>query len=208
MADRSRRNRMAKRMMMPLAGLALAGLPLAGLPLAGLALAIAAVAPAHATTASDDACVTAEEHQALSLRVLQTNLMVGALTCGHHQTYNQFIRRFSSTLSDRGQDMRAFFSRQYGRKGDERLNQFVTALANQASRDATRQSTQDFCRGANRSLEEVLKLTPESLDGYITRTAAGQAHGYPLCPPPVLMDAGPVPLPEMEIPTASDTGDS
>lgn len=84
-------------------------------------------------TAWAEACAQPHEHTALSARVLQTELMVAALSCGNRPLYNTFVRKFRDDLVKQGHSLRLFFARHYADRGEKDLNIFITRLANEAS---------------------------------------------------------------------------
>ena len=57
---------------------------------AGLVLVLAAIVAPGTASAKGPVCAKSQELAALEARVLQTELMVGALTCGQSQRYNDF----------------------------------------------------------------------------------------------------------------------
>jgi hypothetical protein len=148
----------------------------AGLVLgAGLAVA-AAGSPAWAGSA----CATAEDEVTLNARVLQTELMVAALVCGEQQRYNAFVNTFKSELSQRGQSLRAYFKRVHGPSGENRMNAFVTKLANDASQ-RTANGPAAYCAAAARLFSEVLVSSPRDLARIAARPELSGRHGYARC---------------------------
>ncbi len=96
---------------------------------------------------ADAACAQASEYQAVQSRVLQTELMVGALACKQSGIYNEFIKKHDVALRAHGKAFRDYFERNYGKaSGEAVMNQFVTKLANEASQGSLRVSETEFCQ--------------------------------------------------------------
>ena len=81
---------------------------------------------------------------AMQVRMLQTELMVAALSCQAQNQYNAFVRKFSKQLAENGRQLRTHFSKTYGATAGRRLDTFVTRLANTASAISIRNSG-TFC---------------------------------------------------------------
>jgi hypothetical protein len=94
-------------------------------------------------------CATTQELQAMTMRALQSELMVAALSCGMKDNYNHFIDTNKLQLRNHGTMLRGYFQRHHGGKAEPELNAFVTQLANQASRMSLNQSDRLYCRQAS-----------------------------------------------------------
>jgi hypothetical protein len=112
------------------------------------ALALAALPIADAVAA----CYTPAEAAAIHVRMLQSELMVGALACrdsnpelGMISQYNAFVNRHSVRLVGENRVLERHFDKHYGAQGKRRMDTLLTALANDASK---RSMTPDFCHGA------------------------------------------------------------
>lgn len=141
----------------------------------GLALS-ASGSPAWARSA----CATPEDEITLNSRVLQTELMVAALSCGEQQRYNAFVNAFKSELSQRGQLLRAYFKRVHGASGENRMNAFVTKLANDAAQ-RTANGPDAYCHAAARLFSEVLASSPRDLPRIAAKPEISSRHGYVRC---------------------------
>jgi hypothetical protein len=132
-------------------------------------------------SAHADVCADANARGALEMRVLQSELMVAALTCGQRQNYNSFVSTFKSYLKNQGENLRVFYDNSYGESGTARLNRLVTRLANQASSRTLNQSTSKFCAQAKARFETILTAPPRQL-AYLAQTSprAG-SHGFKSC---------------------------
>ena len=141
----------------------------------------ASVASALLTGVAQAATCTAPgETSALQARVLQTELMVAALTCSQKDKYNAFIRRFGGDLTTLGNSMKSYFTRAHGRKAATEMNAFVTALANEASRRAMGYQG-DFCGDANGLFDSVLAVPPKELARFAATRPTANTYGIASC---------------------------
>lgn len=125
-------------------------------------------------------CVDSSERQAMITRVLQTELMVAALTCGQQGEYNTFIRRFEGELVNRGKTLRAYFQRTYGGQSQPRLDGFITRLANEASQRSIANRA-DFCPRAAELFDVVLNTPPTNLSFVAEQQPFSATHGTAEC---------------------------
>lgn len=126
------------------------------------------------------ACVTSEEKQALDSRVLQTELMVGGLSCGQQEQYNRFVLSFQPELQERGEALKKLFSRIHGRNAEDALNAFVTRLANDSS-ERSRNSSAEYCVFTWGLFWEAFG-TPTTDYGKLTEKSwIAPRHGFPSC---------------------------
>jgi hypothetical protein len=88
-----------------------------------------------ASPATASGCWRQTERQAIAVRVLQSELTIGALACGRPNEYAQFVNRQQSTLQRHGGALTQYYRAAYGKdEGQRRLDSLVTRLANEASR--------------------------------------------------------------------------
>ncbi|MGH8581069.1 MAG: hypothetical protein ACREVK_13465 [Gammaproteobacteria bacterium] len=102
-----------------------------------------------------EACAQPHEHTALNTRVLQTELMVAALSCGNRPLYNAFVRKFRDDLVKQGHSLRLFFARHYAGRGEKDLNIFITRLANETSQRSNADRAA-FCSHASSLFHQLL----------------------------------------------------
>lgn len=102
-----------------------------------------------------NACMRPEERSALDVRALQSYLMVSALSCQRGESYNQFVRRFSTELGVASRTTSAYFQRAHGGQGRTRFDAHNTNLANEHSEDGIRAGS-FFCRDAESLFQQVL----------------------------------------------------
>jgi hypothetical protein len=125
-------------------------------------------------------CVSDRDLAALNARVLQTELMVAALSCDERQRYNTFVNTYQEVLADRGQALKALFNRTQGARANTRLNAFITKLANDASQQV-RSKGDEYCVFAGQLFEEVTATPPRDLNNLANKPWIASRHGYRPC---------------------------
>lgn len=144
---------------------------------------------------ADSNCVRSSELGTLDVRLMQTELMVAALTCQRKPDYNRFVRQFETELVARGKALKALFRRMHGSKADSRLNRFVTRLANEASLRSIQKT--GYCASAARLFQATLQVPPGDLTAFAAAQPFSHAHGLPVCgPDSQISDARPLNSPE------------
>jgi hypothetical protein len=125
-------------------------------------------------------CAWADEYGALNVRGLQTELTVGALTCGERERYTQFVKTFRPQLILQAKLLRQYFKRHYKKEGNFRLDQFVTRVAN-AYANRTKFSRIDFC-AKTRDLFNQINAKPSANLAELTRGGRySSVHGIGQC---------------------------
>ncbi len=157
---------------------------IARLLMAGLMLCAAVPDGAGAATKSKvkatKACANERDLAALDTRVVQTELMVAALSCAEAPRYNQFATSYQEVLSARGGDLRAFFQRTMGSRGITRMDALVTQLANDASKQSQMRAD-TYCQFAGDLFEKVLQSPPQSFSSVAAQDWVRERHGYAAC---------------------------
>lgn len=126
------------------------------------------------------ACANAEEQTALEIRVLQSELMVGALSCSKRDLYSQFVEKFKPVLADRGTSLRMLFQRRHGDGAKRELDRFTTRLANGATQRSQDQPA-TYCARSTQLLKRALALGPADLAAFAGARPAAQTHGIESC---------------------------
>lgn len=142
-----------------------------------LAVAMLACAAGGAVAAS---CAQPHEEVALEIRLLQTELMVGALSCGQRADYNRFARAFGDPLGRHGRILTRYFSRSHGVRGEVRLNRYITRLANEASLRRGADGV-GFCRRIAEQFGALRTLAAGDLPGFAASRQGAGAHGQAIC---------------------------
>jgi uncharacterized protein HemX len=125
-------------------------------------------------------CASDRDLAALNARVLQTELMVAALSCGERQRYNTFVTTYQDTLTERGQALQALFRRAHGTQANTRLNAFITKLANDSSQQV-RSKGDEYCVFAGELFDETIASTPRDLNRLTDKPWIASRHGYHPC---------------------------
>lgn len=125
-------------------------------------------------------CVLDEDETALNARVLQTELMVAALSCDEQQRYNAFVTSYRSQLAAQSASLRAWFRSAYGTAGERELNTFVTRLANdEAKRSAN--AGERYCASAAALMAETLATDPGDFENLTRKTEFTRRLGFSRC---------------------------
>lgn len=141
----------------------------------GVLSATPAVAPAA------EVCARSSDMPALQARVLQTDLMVAALTCDDRAQYNAFVTKHQAELVKRGHELKGFFTRSYGKRGQASLDSFVTRLANEASL-VTMRARAAYCASANAVFSTLLDATPKGgMSAVAAHYPRAAMHGIRRC---------------------------
>ena len=131
-------------------------------------------------TAFARVCASPGENSALQTRVLQTELMVAALSCNQREKYNAFVRKFSSELTGLGGNLKSYFSRAHGGRGAPEMNSLVTNLANEASQRAMGYQG-NYCDDTASLFESVLAVQPRELTIFAAGRPHANSHGIASC---------------------------
>lgn len=131
-------------------------------------------------TTAQASCVSGADEYALQARILQTELMVAALTCNAKTSYNSFATKFGSELVRHGRQLRNYFARTYGGRANSELNRFVTELANEASTRSVLVAG-SYCADAMAKFSEVMALEKTQFAHYAALQPSSSAHGFASC---------------------------
>lgn len=126
-------------------------------------------------------CATSVERHALDARVLQTELMVAALSCNEKKQYGQFVHKFQPQLQSQGAVLQSYFSRIYREGGTYQLNRFVTRLANSVSHRNAQTKPSVFCEAAKHLFTEALEQNETSLLQVSAQDRFSSQHGIANC---------------------------
>jgi hypothetical protein len=129
---------------------------------------IAVVSSPVFASAAESVCKANSDEKSVFVRSLQTDLMVGALTCNSSDQYNSFIHQFSSVLKTDADHLRGYFKKRNGKAGPDELNTFVTHLANDESERSIQQGQTAYCDNTAKIFQTVLALPPAKIEDYAT----------------------------------------
>ncbi|MBM3483305.1 MAG: hypothetical protein FJX66_08360 [Alphaproteobacteria bacterium] len=131
-------------------------------------------------TAFAKSCASDADYAALSLRVLQSDLLVAGLRCRKSAQYGEFVTRFKTELKSNGGTLKKYYSKRHGGGGRRQLDLLVTRLANDASRRAGT-DTHGYCRQVPNLFDEVLKIDKGGLKQFAASRPEAGAHGITRC---------------------------
>src|SRR6185312_12142097 len=78
-------------------------------------------------------CTTPDEMAALRTAAVQQELMVAGLTCQSSDAYNRFVLAYGPELQRSDADLKSYFLRREGARGEAAYDTFKTKLANLSS---------------------------------------------------------------------------
>jgi hypothetical protein len=135
-----------------------------------------------AATSATKECRPSPEEEALHVRALKEEMMVGALSCDSRIGYSEFVRKFEKQLKVSGARMKALFK---GHGGEPEMDRFNTKLANEAMRQHMEKGTPVFCADSKKLYDEVLALNGDALVDYAQKRPIPIASPIrPKCPTP------------------------
>lgn len=157
-------------------------------------IAAAAAISTAATQAWAGTCALPDERTALDTRVLQSELVVAALTCRDNARYNAFVEKFQPALVAEGVNFRNYFNRIYGPYGETMMDEMVTRLANLAEMRSWALGP-SYCPAEESVFDGLLMLDPSQLPMFAASRPYVNDHDVEPCPPQVQAATQPVPPP-------------
>jgi hypothetical protein len=146
-----------------------------------MAVALASALGA-APVAASAACPSQPERDAHQVRLLQTELMVAALSCtrdgasAYAPQYNAFIAKFRASLKQHAAVLKEEYRRAYGAKHEAALDRYVTQVANAASERSLQMP--NYCVTVGPLFDQVLALKSGELAGFSQRFTFGEVPGF------------------------------
>lgn len=120
-----------------------------------LAASVAAAALVATSAFATEISVSEKERASLEMRLMQSELMVAALSCSAADRYNAFVTRYKNELTAHGKTMQDLFKRVHGGNAFSQINSFVTRIANEASLKMAQNS--HFCEEAGEMFQVLLQ---------------------------------------------------
>jgi hypothetical protein len=127
-------------------------------------------------------CYSAEERVAIEVRNLQTQLMIGALSCraGGDDSlvdrYNVFVRAYGDRLATHISVLKGYFKKLHGADFNRQYDSFATGLANDLARDGA--SSQEFCARTSRLFDSVMGVADRDIEGLSNVVLRAQGRSY------------------------------
>ncbi len=125
-------------------------------------------------------CVDGKGERALNARVLQIELMVGAIQCGNKSLYKSFYRKYRSQLQSEGRFLQELYRKDYGGRGKSEVEKLKTRLANQAARRAS-VNRGSYCQQNKQLFNEALAAGPGDFPALAEKANGLTDHGIPRC---------------------------
>ena len=107
--------------------------------------------------ANAQTCARPPDKTAFDVAGLKSQLMVTALACDVRERYNDFVLRFQPELMQQERALNAYFSRSFGRRGQQEHDNYITSLANTQSEAGIKLGTL-FCKDSVGLFDTVLAL--------------------------------------------------
>lgn len=142
-------------------------------------------------------CTTPEEMAALRTAAVQQELMVAGLTCQAGEPYNRFVLAYRPELQRSDADLKAYFLRREGSRGEAAYDTFKTKLANLSSLSDIANGP-SYCASARAAfamaLERHQSLTSFVADQRLMIALPEQQLCRPEMAPPAVTAAAPAPV--------------
>lgn len=134
-------------------------------------------------------CAKGTETDALRTRMLQTELMVAALSCNQKTEYNDFVVHYRPQLQRNGSALQSYFRRAYGKGGTSEMNSFTTRLANEVSQRSIKDKPA-FCGDAAKTFTALKGLPSVQFTSFVAGRPSADTHGVSLCTTEAAADTG------------------
>ena len=110
------------------------------------------------TAAQAGPCTNSTEWAALRSAAVQQELMVAGLTCQAVSSYNRFVMAYRGELQASDADLKAYFIKRNGARGEAAYDTFKTKLANLSSLSEI-SNTSGFCDSMRTAFAQVGRLS-------------------------------------------------
>ena len=127
-------------------------------------------------------CVRPTERAAINASALLSELQVITISCHHEDRYNAIVTRLRPALATKEKNLKSFFARAYGKRGQAEHDKYITELANLQSQLASKSGGR-FCSMGSGMMDQVMPLsTVEELAAYAETNHVQQALAADECP--------------------------
>ncbi len=144
------------------------------------ALLGSSAAVAAATSLKPSRCATPAELNAIASRILETELLVGALSCAQSTQYNAFMEKFRKTQNEQARTLQAMFKRMYGKSSQRELDAFITRLGNDSALRSLELQLA-YCQGTYDLFEEAASLAEADYHRLTAKPSLAGRHPFPAC---------------------------
>jgi hypothetical protein len=141
------------------------------------------VGPAIAAKKKADPCIKDKVLASFQMRMLQTELVVGALSCKLTPRYNEFVTSYRDELMGAHRVLMKHFAR------ESRLEDYKSKTANEASQRSLANIT-EFCLYTSALYDKLLgPERPPKLAAFVGTEPVASRHGQNACDAPSLVTA-------------------
>lgn len=151
-----------------------------------LLIAVAAMAAGPVMAAKKKApapkCIKDKVLTAFQMRMLQTELVVGALSCKMTPRYNEFVTSYRPDLMTAHRTMMKYFGK------ESRLEDYKSRTANEASQRSLANIT-EYCLYTSALYDKLLGPEKPKLVEFAMNEPAANRHGQDVCGSPALITA-------------------
>jgi hypothetical protein len=109
---------------------------------------------ASITAAGISGCISPREREAFEVYALRTQAIVGAQSCRITDRFNAFATRFRGEPTTEGRTLRGYYQKNYGKRGNATLDEFVIQLSNASFVDGS--GAADYCGATNALFDGVM----------------------------------------------------
>ena len=140
-------------------------------------------------------CIKGKVLTAFQMRMLQTELVVGALSCKMTPRYNDFVGAYRPDLMSAHRTLMAYFAR------ESKLEDYKSKTANESSQRSLANIT-EFCNYTNALYDKLLGPERVQLTAFVADEPVANRHGQNACSTPALVTAAAggkvVPMPRVK----------
>jgi len=140
-------------------------------------------------------CIKGKLLTAFQMRMMQTELVVGALSCKLTPRYNEFVRAYQSELMTAHRALKAHFVR------ESTLEDYKSKTANESSQRSLANIT-EFCNYTSALYDKLLGPERANLAEFVALEPVANRHDQDACSTPALVTAAAsgkvVPMPRMK----------
>lgn len=174
---------------------------------AALLIAVAALAVGPAVAAkkkkpAEPDCIKDKVLTSFQMRMLQTELVVGALSCKLTPRYNEFVVSYRPDLMVAHKTLMKYFGR------ESKLEDYKSRTANEASQRSLSNIT-EFCNYTSALYDKLLGPEKPTLAEFVVAEPAANRHGQNACGTPSLVTAAstgkvvPMPRQKPDVPASA-----
>lgn len=128
------------------------------------------------------ACVKDKVLSSLQMRMLQTELVVGALSCQMTPRYNEFVTAYKPDLMNAHRTLLKFFGR------EAKMEDYKSKTANEASQRSLA-NIGEFCSYTASLYDKLLQPEKVQLATFVSTEPSAGRHGFDVCGSPSLTTA-------------------